>query len=252
MNIISQIFIVLMLFALSFGLMADVRGQVKLQMLIKLLKSAIFLICGFVTCSKIGPGSTWVEPLIVALIAGFIGDFALEKKSQIEKDPTPRKYPEANIKSANMFLKFGMGFFFIGHLFYIITLQVLFKLSIKVWIIALIVMLLSFFVLWFVETRLRFFKINFGNVGDFVYIYNIVLSVVVGLALGLVITMKAAPVALHLLGTVVLFYISDFILIFNYFSPAKDKKIAKPLGFVNHLTYYAAQLGFALLPLFFI
>ncbi|MCQ2749624.1 MAG: lysoplasmalogenase [Clostridia bacterium] len=251
MNTISQVFIVLMLFAFALSFMAKVREQEKLYFPLKLIKSVIFVMCGCVSIKVACDGVSWLFLFVLGLVFGLLGDVALDIKRIQENDKTPTMIEGANLIEANRSLKAGMIFFFVGHLCYIIAFADMLKFSIKVWVIALIVMVLLFLVLWFIETKLKFLKVNFGSNADAVYIYNVILSVLLGLMIGYFLT-TGSPIAKHLLGSIALFYLSDFILIFNYFSPLKEKKAIKVFEMLNHLTYYAAQLGIALVPLFFI
>lgn len=256
MTTYSKICIVLMLFAFAFTIMAKIKGKDNLSLPLKMLKSFIFFGAGIGTFNILVKADRNYIPfavfLLLGLVCGVLGDFFLGLRNNALIDE--RLYMDNLVpeKRGNFYFKLGMFTFLIGHIFYIISFQKIFKFGIKHWVIALVVMFGLFILLWIIESKLKFLKINLDKNENAVYIYNIVLSVLVGLILGEFLLTGGTPISKHLLASIALFYISDFILLFCYFTPKKKKFASEFLDLLNHGTYFAAQLGIALLPLFFI
>lgn len=251
MNPIAQIFIVLMLFALVLTFIAKVRKREKYYMILKLLKSAIFFIAGCVCIKGLEDGREFfVICWALGLTMGLTGDFFLEQRRAALANDSLKKDALYHKKVANRYLKSGMAVFLLGHILYIMAFQSLLKFNIKTWVFALIVMTVTFLFLYVLETKCKFLKLSFGENGDAIYFYNIVLSILVGLAVGEFVLSGGTPISQHLLGSVALFYISDFILVLDYFSAKENRKFRGLSEALNLITYYAAQLGIAFIPLF--
>jgi len=161
--------------------------------------------------------------LIIGLLMGMIGDIVLDLKVIYNNDKT--------------YLNSGMLSFGIGHIFYFVAFTML-SLSKDISVLMPILVACGVAVVLTIGITLSSKKMNL-NFGNFLWqtvAYTFILSFMTVYSLVLLITG-----GLGMLGFIgmLLFFISDIILSFQYFG---GKISSKPLIILNHLFYYGAQI----------
>lgn len=164
--------------------------------------------------------------MVLGLIVCMVGDVILGLPKLAEtNDSTP-------------IIVGGASWFFTGHVLYCTTLIVLFGISLPV--IALIIPLSILYT--FVNRKIG--KLDYKNLTAGVLLYSIIESL--SLALCIVAAIKSFSVAALVLTIgFTLFYISDMVLMHNYFGEKR-----RMISILCHATYYPAQILIALSILF--
>lgn len=164
--------------------------------------------------------------MVLGLIVCMVGDVILGLPKLAEtNDSTP-------------IIVGGASWFFTGHVLYCTTLIVLFGISLPV--IALIIPLSILYT--FVNRKIG--KLDYKNLTAGVLLYSIIESL--SLALCIVAAIKSFSVAALILTIgFTLFYISDMVLMHNYFGEKR-----RMISILCHATYYPAQILIALSILF--
>ena len=164
--------------------------------------------------------------MVLGLIVCMVGDIILGLPKLAEtNDSTP-------------IIVGGASWFFMGHVLYCTTLIVLFGISLPV--IALIIPLSILYT--FVNRKIG--KLDYKNLTAGVLLYSIIESL--SLALCIVAAIKSFSVAALILTIgFTLFYISDMVLMHNYFGEKR-----RMISILCHATYYPAQILIALSILF--
>ncbi len=164
--------------------------------------------------------------MVLGLIVCMVGDIILGLPKLAEtNDSTP-------------IIVGGASWFFTGHVLYCTTLIVLFGISLPV--IALIIPLSILYT--FVNRKIG--KLDYKNLTAGVLLYSIIESL--SLALCIVAAIKSFSVAALILTIgFTLFYISDMVLMHNYFGEKR-----RMISILCHATYYPAQILIALSILF--
>ena len=164
--------------------------------------------------------------MVLGLIVCMVGDIILGLPKLAEtNDSTP-------------IIVGGARWFFTGHVVYCTTLIVLFGISLPV--IALIIPLSILYT--FVNRKIG--KLDYKNLTAGVLLYSIIESL--SLALCIVAAIRSFSVAsLILMIGFTLFYISDMVLMHNYFGEKR-----RMISILCHATYYPAQILIALSILF--
>ena len=164
--------------------------------------------------------------MVLGLIVCMVGDIILGLPKLAEtNDSTP-------------IIVGGARWFFTGHVVYCTTLIVLFGISLPV--IALIIPLSILYT--FVNRKIS--KLDYKNLTAGVLLYSIIESL--SLALCIVAAIRSFSVAsLILMIGFTLFYISDMVLMHNYFGEKR-----RMISILCHATYYPAQILIALSILF--
>lgn len=203
--------------------------------LTKTIASFCFIVFAlFLSTSKVGGsyyGGYTITFLLVGLVCGLIGDILLDLKVI---------YPFHKKK----YLAGGMTAFSVGHIFNISGMILLaleqVDLFSKEYIIPLAIIAGGCLVLtlanWIISIKVL--KFNFEKFTGLVNIYSFILFLTTALSVYLSFIGLTAPVIILAIGFV-LFLASDLILSMQYFGGKQD---SKPLTFINHLLYYAAQI----------
>ena len=199
-------------------------GTAKERLFSKGIASFLFLltaIFGYLTPTKGENVSAYAVLLLCGLIFGLIGDVLLEMQAV---------YPE---KKKTFFIS-GLVSFLLGHIFYIILLMRLTRIT--SW--HLIVSILVFLLVLYLQ------KVTRSDPGAMllpVRAYAAIISLMLGFAAGAYIA-DSTKLTLILLIAAILFLISDLLLAYIQFGP----KEVKALRACNLSCYYVAQVLFAL------
>ena len=215
---VVYLFLLLNLF-LSLKIIFYFKGYKKLSLLFKMLTSFTFLAVGAYGLSQTSVNEFHLI-MFLGLILGAIGDFFLEL-----------------IQKKN-FLLYGIFFFLMGHLFYIIAFSFIIQFNIIEVLVFVSLLLLSLF-------TFKYFSFNFGKLKYPVYIYTIIISAMVSRAVSISLGDYSLTIKLLVILGSSLFVLSDYIINFTLF-----KKVPKIWIVVNLLTYYFGQFLLALLILY--
>ena len=197
-------------------------------LLTKILASFMFVTVGLVGIIRDQNAIILSILILLGLFCGFIGDILLDLKVI---------YKENN----DIFLNSGIFSFFIGHLFYLVSLIVYannkIELLTPILISLAIAMVLTPII---ILGGKKFMKLNFGKFIWQTSAYSFILIFVS--ALSIYFTILNSKFMLIAIG-LVLILISDLILSQNYFKENQENN--KILIFFNHLIYYAGQIVIA-------
>jgi len=158
--------------------------------------------------------------MFLGLILGAIGDFFLEL-----------------IQKKN-FLLYGIFFFLMGHIFYIIAFSFIIQFTTIEFLVFVSLLLLSLF-------TFKYFTFDFGKLKYPVYLYTVIISAMASRAVSISLGDYDLTIKLLVIFGSSLFVLSDYIITFTLF-----KKVPKIWVVVNLLTYYSGQFLLALLILY--
>ena len=203
-------------------------------LLTKMLASFMFVTVGFVAIIKNQNAIILSILVLLGLLCGLIGDILLDLKVVYKQDN-------------DIYLNSGMLAFFIGHLFYFVSLMVYtnhkIELTLPLVISVCIALALTPIIIFGSK---KFMKLNFGKFFWQTMAYSFILIFLS--AFSVYLTILNSKFMLFAIG-LVLILISDLILSQNYFKENQENN--KILVFFNHLIYYAGQIIIAT-ALFFI
>lgn len=231
--------IYLALFLISFVIMYLGRKleNTYVDVIFKIICSLLLVIVS-IYVRNFYPLSYFTMLIPIGMLCGFFGDFFLGI----------RRLP--NLSSHKKLVSFGLGVlaFLAGHIVYIISFSNFYKLSSEQLIS---IALLSFVTLYVVSVKKDSFKFDNKIVKIVSYIYGYVVTFVmlVTLAIAASYNVKSSFI---LFTSGVIFFLSDLLLLFIYFGKKeKSKKKYLFYNMINLSTYYLAQIGFILLPLYY-
>ncbi len=196
----------------------------------KMIASTCFMICLVVAIYNKISGSIVVEDyvMLAAFVFCFFGDLFIGQYNQLGK----RKY-----------MTMGIVFFAVGHICFLILMYML-NLQLNIWLI--VFPLLS---VGFIAIVIRVFKLQVGKLLVPILIYSFFVSSL--LFKSVYDAFVVADVSSILMGIGgVLFFTSDFLIIFLYFYNFSNFALRKMIHRFNLLTYYCAMLAFAISVLF--
>ncbi|MDE6583108.1 MAG: lysoplasmalogenase, partial [Clostridia bacterium] len=201
------------------------------SLLLKIISSVCFILSGIFAVISTKDLSISLY-IVVGLVFGLVGDILLDLKIM---------YPQDDQQYFNA----GTVAFMFGHIFYFLATinfnylnaqqifpwNLLISISVAV-LITLAIMLLS-----------KPLKINFGKSLIISAIYCFVLSLMLCYSISVAIYL---PIFWIFAGGMFMFFVSDLVLSMQYFGG----KTSKVLIYVNHITYYIAQIMLAISILF--
>lgn len=223
MNTLQIILLVVCaLLAILFIVARAMKGGLA-ALLLKTLASFGFVssaIIGLGTSNLVGELQTPLILLTLGLLCGMIGDIVLDLKVIYDND--------------KIYLNAGMLSFFVGHIFYILSLSLLANNSISTPL--LISLGVALILTTFITLSSKKMGLNFGKFLIQTIAYTLILTFAMTYSLILAImNMGSWIVFVGLL----LFFASDIVLSFQYFGGKISNKF---LIIINHLLYYAAQI----------
>ncbi|MCK9536024.1 MAG: lysoplasmalogenase [Bacilli bacterium] len=202
------------------------KVNIKTVFILKIITSFCFVAMGFITYFKSEANNSNYPVLIIAgLISGFFGDIALGLR---------RVKP----KRKNEYFILGIILFFSGHIFYVVAFlsYAAYKLYwyFIVGIIITIVIIITMKLIGVKSNKSKYFN----------YLYVSLLSLIVAITF---LNMAHAFTQINIILAIgaILFMISDLLLYFIYFGETSVTK-SKVIKMINIVTYYIAQMLFAL------
>ena len=237
MNTFLSIFAVFLVLFIFLTIERATRNGI-LALFLKCACSLCFLIV-FLTSLQMYPSNelkVMYDFVMLALILSLVGDLFVGLHN-------------LDIYPISKSLSTGLKFFFMAHAFFVLSLIGGYGLDFISFLIAFLVSLLSIPLISGLEKlKMKYFDVKFGTYKTSVMYYSAVLIFVTTFALTLAI--KTANLVLcHFAGCLILFLLSDLILVKVYFSRDDRDKEYKVLKFINLVLYYLAQFGIAALPL---
>ena len=214
-NISLIVYIALIIILL---LVCDNRYSKKYYVPIKSACSASFLII-YIVNEFYGPDIT---RLLLPLIACFVGDILMG---------------EYNIKHRKRFLGLAMAAFILGHIGFLAYMVSLTEYTSLIVIIGPIIACLIFYFVY----RLMHLHMGYMKIGA--YIYTLFISAVF---LKSIETSLVCGESIFIMLGGVLFFLSDFSILFLYFYHFKNKNSKKLVHYFNLVTYYLAIYCFIL------
>jgi uncharacterized membrane protein YhhN len=200
----------------------------RLRLFAKLSASVLFMAVALIATLNAQAATTYYVFVLAALIFGMLGDIFLV---------LPKL---ANEKGESVFELYGIGTFFIGHIFYIILFLMLAE-TYNPWLIILIV--------FFPITLFVLYKIKFLTLSKVKLFACLAYGVVLGLMASSVINLyntKQTTRGLVILIAGLLFTLSDTCLCVRLFKENKTRTQKIILTVAVSLTYYTAQVLFAI------
>ena len=223
--ILSIIFAVLSLVTCVLFCVFRAKKASNFSLALKSLASIFFVLSGL--CVQIRYGySTLATLVLIGLIFGLVGDVVLDLKVM---------YP----KQSNTYFLLGTAAFAIGHMFYFVTTMLFNMMTTpNTLIVSLVVSLLvSIALTTGIMISSKKMNLNFGSNKIAVIAYSVVLTFMLCYSVAVAIF---NPIYWIFAGGMLLFLLSDLVLSMQYFG-GRDQK---SLIFVNHITYYLAQIMF--------
>ena len=197
----------------------------KMIFILKTTTSMLFLITGLVAyLNNENPGLIGVF-LLLGLFFGMLGDIGLGYRYLRPR----RKYQAIVI---------GLGMFFVGHTFYSSALLSLYDQKL-LWLFLLTIFIAGLFIY---ITKIT--NISFGRIQYIVYLYMLISSFVLSIALLNFINNQSFLFSIMFFGSL-LFVLSDLILCYIYFKKISHKTM-RVIKIINILVYYIGQIFFAL------
>ena len=211
--------VVLMFVFLIVLMYFQIIGDVPFRRIFKAAASLMFILTAVFSYKYSGKNKKTFIIMLIGFIFAFLGDVFL------------------SFGSSGIFFVLGLGSFSLAHIFYTAAFCSLVKFSPKDLILALIIAVPTICFAVFNDS------FNFNGMLPLVILYTILISVMVSKAISLLRleNKNMTSVVLSIIGAV-LFFISDFILLFVYFY----KKDFVFLPYINLIIYYSGQALLAL------